>query len=65
MFVFAGDANAVEVIYDDDVPTLEESDETRRGPDEQALRAALASTLDSALGVNREDPALDAARAAR
>lgn len=58
MFVFAGDANAVEVIYDDDVPTLEESDETRRGPDEQALRSALASTLDSALGVSNEDPAL-------
>lgn len=58
MFVFAGDANAVEVIYDDDVPTLEQSDETRRGPDEQALRAALQSTLDSALGVTREDPPL-------
>lgn len=58
MFVFAGDANAVEVIYDDDVPTLEQSDETRRGPDEQALRAAIASSLDSALGVNRDDPAL-------
>jgi hypothetical protein len=58
MFVFAGDANAVEVIYDDDVPTLEQSDETRRGPDEQALRTALASTLDSALGVSHEDRAL-------
>jgi hypothetical protein len=58
MFVFAGDANAVEVIYDDDVATLEESDETRRGPDEQNLRAALASTLDSALGVSGDDPAL-------
>ncbi len=58
MFVFAGDANAVEVIYDDDVPTLEQSDETRRGPDEQALRGALASTLDSALAINRDDPAL-------
>jgi hypothetical protein len=58
MFVFAGDANAVEVIYDDDVPTLEQSDETRRGPDEQALRTAVASTLDSALGVNHADPAL-------
>lgn len=58
IFVFAGDANAVEVIYDDDVATLEQSDETRRGPDEQARRAAIASTLDSALGVNRDDPAL-------
>ena len=58
MFVFAGDANAVEVIYDDDVATLEQSDETRRGPDEQALRGALASTLDSALGISRDDPAL-------
>ncbi len=58
MFIFAGDANAVEVIYDDDVLTLEESDETRRGPEEQALRAALQSTLDSALGVTRDDPAL-------
>ena len=58
MVVFAGDANAVEVIYDDDVPTLEQSDETRRGPDEQALRAALGSTLDSALGVSRDDPSL-------
>ena len=60
MFVFAGDANAVEVIYDDEVPTLEESDETRRGPDEQDLRAALAGTLDGALGVSRDDPALRA-----
>ena len=58
MFVFAGDANAVEVIYDDDVPTIEQSDETRRGPDEQALRAALGTTLDGALGVTRDDPAL-------
>jgi len=58
MVVFAGDANAVEVIYDDDVQTLEESDETRRGPEEQALRQALAGTLDSALGVTREDPEL-------
>ncbi len=58
MFVFAGDANSVEVVYDDDVPTLEQSDETRRGPDEQALRTALASTLDSALGVSGDDPAL-------
>lgn len=60
MFVFAGDANAVEVIYDDEVPTLEESDETRRGPDEQNLRAALAGTLDGALGASRDDPALRA-----
>jgi hypothetical protein len=58
MFVFAGDANAVEVIYDDDVPTLAQSDETRRGPGEQSLRTALATTLDSALGVDRKDPAL-------
>jgi hypothetical protein len=58
MFVFAGDANAVEVIYDDDVPTLKQSDETRRGPDEQALRSALQGTLDGALGVTRDDPAL-------
>ena len=58
MFVFAGDANAVEIIYDDDVATLEESDETRRGPDEQSLRTAIASTLDSALGVGGDDPAL-------
>ncbi len=58
MVVFAGDANAVEVIYDDDVPTIEQSDETRRGPDEQALRAALGTTLDAALGVTRDDPTL-------
>jgi len=58
MVVFAGDANAVEVIYDDDVPTLEESDETRRGPTERGLRGALAGTLDGALGVSRDDPAL-------
>jgi hypothetical protein len=49
--VFAGDANSVEVIYDDDVPTLEQLDETRRGPMEAKLRGALAATLDSALGV--------------
>lgn len=60
MVVFAGDANAVEVIYDDDVPTLEQSDETRRGPEEQSLRVALASTLDSALGVSADDPQLRA-----
>jgi len=60
VFVFAGDANAVEVIYDDEVPTLKESDETRRGPEEQALRSALAGTLDSALGVTRDDPELTA-----
>ena len=58
MFVFAGDANAVEVIYDDNRPTLEESDETRRGPDEQSIRVAIAGALDSALGLNRDDPAL-------
>jgi len=58
MFVFAGDANAVEVIYDDDVQTLKQADETRRGPQEQALRNALATTLDSALGVTIDDPAL-------
>jgi hypothetical protein len=58
MVVFAGDANSVEVIYDDDVATLKQSDETRRGPDEQNLRAALGSTLDAALGVNRDDLAL-------
>ena len=52
MIVFAGDANSVEVIYDDDVPTLGELDETRRGPTEQGLRNALGKTLDSALGVN-------------
>jgi hypothetical protein len=56
--VFAGDANAVEVIYDDDVPTLEQQDETRRGPLEQSLRSALGSTLDAALGVDRSDPKL-------
>ncbi len=53
--VFAGDANSVEVIYDDDVPTLEEQDETRRGPLEASLRAALGSTLDGALGVDGSD----------
>jgi hypothetical protein len=58
MFVFAGDANAVEVIYDDDRPTIEELDETRRGPDEQSLRTAISSTLDSALGVGSKDPGL-------
>lgn len=58
MFVFAGDANSVEVIYDDDVQTIEQSDESRRGPMEQALRGALTSTLDSALGVTDDDPAL-------
>ncbi|MDQ3722762.1 MAG: hypothetical protein M3376_06795 [Actinomycetota bacterium] len=60
MVVFAGDANAVEVIYDDEVPTLEELDETRRGSLEQDLRAALAGTLDSALGINDDDGALTA-----
>lgn len=55
MIVFAGDANSVEVIYDDDVPTLGELDETRRGPTEQGLRNALGKTLDSALGVNGAD----------
>jgi hypothetical protein len=58
MVVFAGDANSVEVIYDDDVPTLEQLDETRRGPTEQDLRGVLAQTLDSALGVNDDDRAL-------
>jgi hypothetical protein len=58
MIVFAGDADSVQVIYDDDVPTLKQSDETRRGPEEQALRTALTSTLDSALGVNHQDQAL-------
>ncbi len=58
MVVFAGDANAVEVIYDDDVPTLEQLDETRRGPMEQDLRSALGETLDSALGVSDTDRAL-------
>jgi hypothetical protein len=53
--VFAGDANSVEVIYDDDVPTLSEQDETRRGPLEGQLRAALGSTLDGALGVDGSD----------
>lgn len=53
IFVFAGDANAVEVIYDDDVPRLESLDETRRGPMEQDLRVALGETLDSALGATR------------
>ena len=52
MVVFAGDANSVEVIYDDDVPTLKQLDETRRGPLEQQLRGALGTTLDSALGVD-------------
>lgn len=60
MVVFAGDANAVEVIYDDEVPPLEELDETRRGPMEHDLRRALGSTIDSALGVSDEDPALTA-----
>lgn len=58
VFVFAGDANDVEVIYDDDVPTLKQSDETRRGPTEQALRNALGTSLNSALGVTRSDLAL-------
>ena len=58
MVVFAGDANAVEVIYDDVVPTLEEQDETRRGPLEQSLRAALGETVGSALGANRSNRAL-------
>lgn len=60
MVVFAGDANAVEVIYDDEVPPLEELDETRRGPMEHDLRRALGATIDSALGVIDEDPALEA-----
>ncbi|HEV2777499.1 MAG TPA: hypothetical protein VGV90_18055 [Solirubrobacteraceae bacterium] len=60
MVVFAGDANSVEVIYDDRVPTLEELDETRRGPTEHDLRRALGATIDSALGVIDEDPALEA-----
>ena len=60
MVVFAGDANAVEVIYDDEVPTLEELDETRRGPMEHDLRRALGSTIDSALGVIDDDEALAA-----
>jgi len=58
MVVFAGDSNAVEVLYDDDVPTISEQDETRRGPLEQSLRAALRSTLDGALGVDNSDPEL-------
>jgi hypothetical protein len=49
VFVFAGDANAVEVIYDDDVPTLEGS-----------LRVALRATIDGALGVDSSDRALRA-----
>ena len=60
MVVFAGDANSVEVIYDDEVPTLEQLDETRRGPMEHDLRRALGSTIDSALGVKRDDAALTA-----
>ncbi|MBW3606894.1 MAG: hypothetical protein KY463_00835 [Actinobacteria bacterium] len=60
MVVFAGDANAVEVIYDDEVPPLEELDETRRGPMEHDLRRALGSTIDSALGVSDDDEALAA-----
>ena len=60
MVVFAGDANAVEVIYDDDVPTLEALDETRRGPLEHDLRRALGVTIDSALGVIDDDPELAA-----
>jgi hypothetical protein len=60
VFVFAGDANAVEVIYDDDVPTLEQQDETRRGGLEGSLRAALGATLDSALGVDGSDRKLRA-----
>lgn len=60
MVVFAGDANSVEVIYDDDVPTLEQLGETRRGALEQDLRGALAETLDSALGVDQDDEALTA-----
>lgn len=58
MFIFAGDANAVEVIYDNDRPTIEQLDETRRGPEEQSLRTAIASTLDSALGVGNDDARL-------
>jgi hypothetical protein len=60
MVVFAGDANAVEVIYDDDVPSLEALDETRRGPMEHDLRRALGTTIDAALGVIDDDPALAA-----
>jgi hypothetical protein len=58
MVVFAGDANSVEVIYDDEVPSLGTLDETRRGPMERDLRSALGSTIDSALGVSHADPAL-------
>ena len=58
--VFAGDANAVEVIYDDDVPTIKEQDETRRGPLEQSLRTAIGTTLDAALGVGHSDRELTA-----
>lgn len=58
MVVFAGDANAVEVIYDDEVPSLEELDETRRGQMEHDLRRALGATIDSALGVTDDDEAL-------
>jgi hypothetical protein len=60
MVVFAGDADAVEVIYDDKVPTLAELDETRRGPMEHDLRRALGATIDSALGVAHDDAALTA-----
>ena len=60
LVVFAGDANAAEVLYDDHVPTLEQQDETRRGPLEQSLRGALGSTLDAALGVDRSDRELRA-----
>ncbi|MEA2157540.1 MAG: hypothetical protein QOE11_3680, partial [Solirubrobacteraceae bacterium] len=60
MVVFAGDADSVEVIYDDDVPTLKQSDETRRGPLEQDLRSAIGATLDGALGVDRSNRALAA-----
>jgi hypothetical protein len=60
MVVFAGDANAVEVIYDDDVPTLDALDETRRGPMEHDLRRALGATIDSALGVIDDDAELAA-----
>lgn len=58
--VFAGDANAVEVIYDDEVPSLETLDETRRGPTELDLRRALGVTIDSALGITDDDPELAA-----
>jgi hypothetical protein len=60
MVVFAGDANDVEVIYDDKVPTLGQLDETRRGPMEHDLRGALGATIDSALGVTGDDAALTA-----